>query len=119
MGTVALVNPSARWRVGNTRLRISSCIIPSEMGEASERLKSLTKQIDRLHGKSAAEAKPTKDEAAVAILYTPCGWNYSCWTLSPGPGVHEYPFMTWGEIEGTPLRLDLEESPVDIGGSSD
>ncbi|CAN6571467.1 unnamed protein product [Malus baccata var. baccata] len=37
-------------------------------------------------------------------------------TPSPAPGVDESPFITWGEIEGTPLRLDLEDNPVDIGG---
>ncbi|XP_076884287.1 uncharacterized protein LOC143533352 [Bidens hawaiensis] len=38
-------------------------------------------------------------------------------TPSPAPGVDESPFITWGEIEGTPLRLEPEETPVDIGGS--
>ncbi|KAM5580431.1 hypothetical protein ABKV19_009936 [Rosa sericea] len=38
-------------------------------------------------------------------------------TPSPAPGVDESPFITWGEIEGTPLRLDLEDTPLDIGGS--
>ncbi|KAI5340130.1 PREDICTED: DGCR14 [Prunus dulcis] len=37
-------------------------------------------------------------------------------TPSPAPGVDESPFITWGEIEGTPLRLDLEDTPIDIGG---
>ncbi|KAL9244328.1 hypothetical protein vseg_018115 [Gypsophila vaccaria] len=40
-------------------------------------------------------------------------------TPSPAPGVDESPFITWGEIEGTPLRLDLEDTPLDIGGSGD
>lgn len=40
-------------------------------------------------------------------------------TPSPAPGVDESPFITWGEIEGTPLRLDLEDMPIDIGGSAD
>ncbi|KAG0498194.1 hypothetical protein HPP92_002885 [Vanilla planifolia] len=40
-------------------------------------------------------------------------------TPSPAPGVDESPFMTWGDIEGTPLRLDLEDTPVGNGGSSD
>lgn len=35
-------------------------------------------------------------------------------TPSPAPGVDESPFMTWGEIDGTPLRLDSDETP---GGS--
>ncbi|XP_074272855.1 uncharacterized protein LOC141596547 [Silene latifolia] len=40
-------------------------------------------------------------------------------TPSPAPGVDESPFITWGEIEGTPLRLDLEDTPLDIGGRGD
>ncbi|PON63574.1 Nuclear protein DGCR [Parasponia andersonii] len=40
-------------------------------------------------------------------------------TPSPAPGVDESPFITWGEIEGTPLRLDPEDTPIDIGGSGD
>ncbi|XP_050381617.1 uncharacterized protein LOC126798650 [Argentina anserina] len=38
-------------------------------------------------------------------------------TPSPAPGVDESPFITWGEIEGTPLRLEQEDTPLDIGGS--
>lgn len=37
-------------------------------------------------------------------------------TPSPAPGVDESPFITWGEIEGTPLRLDEEGGD---GGSAD
>ncbi|KAF5741385.1 protein DGCR14 [Tripterygium wilfordii] len=40
-------------------------------------------------------------------------------TPSPAPGVDVSPFITWGEIEGTPLRLDTEDTPIDIGGSVD
>ncbi|KAL8150983.1 hypothetical protein V2J09_020791 [Rumex salicifolius] len=46
------------------------------------------------------------------------GYNYVK-TPSPAPGVDESPIITWGEIEGTPLRLDPEDTPFDIGGSSD
>ncbi|XP_016478622.1 uncharacterized protein LOC107799995 [Nicotiana tabacum] len=38
-------------------------------------------------------------------------------TPSPAPGADESPFITWGEIEGTPLRLEQEDTPIDIGGS--
>ncbi|KAM7503743.1 hypothetical protein LguiB_002647 [Lonicera macranthoides] len=38
-------------------------------------------------------------------------------TPSPAPGVDGSPFITWGEIEGTPLRLEHEDTPIDIGGS--
>ncbi|CAN6992334.1 hypothetical protein BRARA_A03588 [Brassica rapa] len=40
-------------------------------------------------------------------------------TPSPAPGLDESPFITWGEIEGTPMRLDPEDTPIDIGGSAD
>ncbi|KAL8533897.1 hypothetical protein ACS0TY_010071 [Phlomoides rotata] len=40
-------------------------------------------------------------------------------TPSPAPGADESPFITWGEIEGTPLRLESEDTPIDIGGSGD
>ncbi|KAH7297399.1 hypothetical protein KP509_26G067900 [Ceratopteris richardii] len=44
------------------------------------------------------------------------GYSYVA-TPSPAPGVDESPFMTWGEIEGTPLRLEAEDTPIGIGGS--
>ena len=34
------------------------------------------------------------------------------------PGVDESPFITWGKIDSTPLRLDPEETPIDIGGDA-
>lgn len=40
-------------------------------------------------------------------------------TPSPASGVDESPFITWGEIEGTPLRLEPEDTPLDIGGSGE
>ncbi|BBN14221.1 protein DGCR14 [Marchantia polymorpha subsp. ruderalis] len=46
------------------------------------------------------------------------GYSYVA-TPSMTPGVEESPFMTWGEIEGTPLRLETEDTPVGIGGSGD
>ncbi|CAN1121166.1 Splicing factor ESS-2 homolog [Linum perenne] len=46
------------------------------------------------------------------------GYNFVK-TPSPAPGVDESPFITWGEIEGTPMRLEDEDTPIDIGGSGD
>ncbi|KAL2653003.1 hypothetical protein R1flu_021131 [Riccia fluitans] len=46
------------------------------------------------------------------------GYSYVA-TPSLTPGIEESPFMTWGEIEGTPLRLETEDTPVGIGGSGD
>ena len=31
-------------------------------------------------------------------------------TPSPAPGIDESPLMTWGEVDGTPLRLDASET---------
>lgn len=33
-------------------------------------------------------------------------------TPSPQPGVAESPLMTWGELEGTPFRLDGSDTPI-------
>lgn len=33
-------------------------------------------------------------------------------TPSPHPGVGESPLMTWGELEGTPFRLDGSDTPL-------
>nr|CAG4640942.1 EOG090X07SU [Eulimnadia texana] len=38
-------------------------------------------------------------------------------TPSPAPGVSESPLMTWGEIEGTPFRLDGSDTPLPSAGS--
>ncbi|MQM16557.1 hypothetical protein Taro_049514 [Colocasia esculenta] len=140
--------------------------VPLTEAERAERIKGLTKEINRsntrLHGKSASDSKPSKEDSA-PVLYTsvpgstPVGaaWPFAdreaertkkydleelrktpnqfyvestkepvkgysfVRTPSPAPGVDESPFMTWGEIEGTPLRLDLEDTPVDIGGNGE
>ncbi|KAI3891627.1 hypothetical protein MKW92_007755 [Papaver armeniacum] len=68
----------------------------------------LTKEISRtntqFHGK-LIDSGPRDD--TIAVMYTP--------TPSPAPGVDDSPFITWGEIEGTPLRLETEDTPVGIG----
>jgi protein DGCR14 len=40
-------------------------------------------------------------------------------TPSPAPGVDESPIMTWGEIEGTPLRLDFDDDTFGAPGSAE
>ncbi|XP_068637822.1 uncharacterized protein [Aristolochia californica] len=127
--------------------------------ERAERLKGLTKEINRsstrFHGKML-DSRP-KEEENVAILYTPVAGSTPAVVLfadreaerskkydledlrktpnpfyaesnkksdngfsfvrtpSPAPGVDGSPFITWGEIEGTPLRLEPEDTPIDIG----
>lgn len=141
--------------------------VPLTEEERLERLKGLTKEINRsntrFHGKSADSTTETssKEEANTPILYntvpaaTPIGasWpfpdreaekskkydledlrktpnpfyvesakkaeNGYNFVRTPSPAPDGSPFMTWGEIEGTPLRLDLEDIPVDVGGSAD
>ncbi|GBG63832.1 hypothetical protein CBR_g39617 [Chara braunii] len=39
-------------------------------------------------------------------------------TPSPAPGSDESPFITWGEIEGTPIRLEAEDV-LGLGGGRD
>lgn len=39
-------------------------------------------------------------------------------TPSPHPGVAESPLMTWGELEGTPFRLDGSDTPIRPSGLS-
>ncbi|KHJ93821.1 hypothetical protein OESDEN_06258 [Oesophagostomum dentatum] len=38
-------------------------------------------------------------------------------TPSPAPGVDDSPLMTWGEIDGTPFRLDAADVQVPIGNA--
>lgn len=57
-------------------------------------------------------------QQAKGVGYPGAGYSYVA-TPSPAPGVDESPFMTWGEIEGTPLRLETEDTPVGIGGNGE
>lgn len=58
------------------------------------------------------------DSQAKGVGHLGAGYSYVA-TPSPAPGVDESPFMTWGEIEGTPLRLETEDTPVGIGGNGE
>jgi len=63
-----------------------------------------------------AQAKSGKIDVEgreVAAEETPQVNGYSfVATPSPMPGAEESPFMTWGEIEGTPFRLDASDTPI-------
>lgn len=140
---------------------------PADRGEAplteeemAERLKGLTKEINRTNTRFWGKVVDhKKEDDAVEVLYTPVagatpfplsvrdgdkvkkydledlrktpnpfyvesgkkaenGYSFVR-TPSPAPGADESPFITWGEIEGTPLRLEPEDTPIDIGGSGD
>ncbi|GFY97716.1 DGCR14-like protein [Actinidia rufa] len=137
--------------------------VPLTEEERVERLKGLTKEINRTNTRFHYKMMDSipKEEDTVAVLYTPVpgatpvpmslsdrygdklkkydlddlrktpnpfyvesskksedGYNFVR-TPSPAPGVDESPFITWGEIEGTPLRLESEDTPIGIGGSGD
>ncbi|CAI9090151.1 OLC1v1024860C1 [Oldenlandia corymbosa var. corymbosa] len=141
---------------------------PADRGEAplteeeiAERLKGLTKEINRTNTRFRGKLVDykAKEDDTVEVLYTPVagstpfpmfdragdkmkkydledlrktpnkfyvesekkaenGYSFVR-TPSPAPGVDESPFITWGEIEGTPVRLEPEDTPIDIGGSGD
>ncbi|KAL3520731.1 hypothetical protein ACH5RR_018880 [Cinchona calisaya] len=134
--------------------------VPLTEEEMAERLKGLTKEINRTNTRfrgKIVDYKPKEDDN-VEVFYTPVagttpfplsrdgdkvkkydledlrktpnpfyvesgkraenGYSFVR-TPSPAPGVDESPFITWGEIEGTPLRLEPEDTPIDIGGSGD
>jgi protein DGCR14 len=63
-------------------------------------------ELESVEGpRNAVEAVKAHHAAAFPRLATP----------SLTPGVEESPFMTWGDLEGTPLRLDLDDDvPVPV-----
>jgi protein DGCR14 len=46
------------------------------------------------------------------MFWSLCKNEISQFELLPVAGVNESPLMTWGEIEGTPFRLDGGDTPV-------
>lgn len=135
--------------------------VPLTEEEMAERLKGLTKEINRTNTRFRGKMVDykAKEDDTVEVLYTPVagatpfpisdrdgdkmkkydledlrktpnrfyvesgkkaenGYSFVR-TPSPAPGVDESPFITWGEIEGTPLRLEPEDTPIDIGGNGD
>lgn len=79
---------------------------------------SLKKKYDLEDLRKTPQAFVEKDTVKNLGRSGTSGYGYVA-TPSPAPGVDESPFMTWGEIEGTPLRLETEDTPVGIGGSGD
>lgn len=62
-----------------------------------------------IDGNTLAESVRAGNRNAFTFVKTP----------SPHPGVAESPLMTWGELEGTPFRLDGSDTPIrPIGGPS-
>jgi len=105
-GSVAEDKPSKPREIvhSNTRLEIS----PFDEGKqavaiankAAANMQAKTGKIDVEGREVAAEETPQVN-----------GYSFVA-TPSPMPGVEESPFMTWGEIEGTPFRLDASDTPI-------
>uniref|UniRef100_A0A914WGX0 Protein DGCR14 n=1 Tax=Plectus sambesii TaxID=2011161 RepID=A0A914WGX0_9BILA len=65
----------------------------------------------------AASAKGHVDVSGEVTGFKHPGQQFSMLaTPSPAPGVAESPMMTWGEIEGTPFRLDASDLTLGDGG---
>lgn len=81
----------------NTRLKTN----PFDEVENKERISDLAQcQAKSFDGKIGVDGK-------VVVATTPRinGFRFIK-TPSPAPGINESPLMTWGEVEGTPFRLD-------------
>ncbi|KAK9500430.1 hypothetical protein O3M35_001696 [Rhynocoris fuscipes] len=87
----------------NTRLKVN----PFDETENKERIQDMAhSQAKSLDGKIGVDGKELVTETpkinGFSFVKTP----------SPAPGVSESPLMTWGEIEGTPFRLDGGDTPL-------
>ncbi|PAV85042.1 hypothetical protein WR25_04484 [Diploscapter pachys] len=85
-----------------TRFPEDTKVKPSEISMARAQMMQAAVNLGRInvHGQEAVLPN------AIDLLSTP----------SPGPGVEASPLMTWGEIDGTPFRLDAPD--VDTSMSS-
>lgn len=70
-----------------------------------------------MQGSSGAETPSSASESEGAAGAAGGGYSVLA-TPSFTPGVEESPFMTWGDLEGTPLRLDPgDDIAVDPGAA--
>nr|CAG4644039.1 EOG090X07SU [Lepidurus arcticus] len=84
-----------------------------------KRQKQVLKQAASLQAKCSLGGKVDVDGKEMQIPSTPSVNGFSFMkTPSPAPGVEDTPFMTWGEIEGTPFRLDGSDTPLITHSSS-
>ncbi|XP_055704818.1 splicing factor ESS-2 homolog [Phlebotomus papatasi] len=91
---------------GNTRLIEN----PFNEQQSRETISQMAKnQQHVLEGKVDVDGNVLNTEATPQIR----GFSFVR-TPSPCPGVSESPLMTWGEIEGTPFRLDGGDTPLHL-----
>ncbi|XP_029169246.1 splicing factor ESS-2 homolog [Nylanderia fulva] len=88
----------------NTRLRIN----PFNEQQNKETINELAKSQSRANdGKIGVDGKEVVRNATPRVN----GFSFVA-TPSPRPGECESPLMTWGQIEGTPFRLDGGDTPL-------
>lgn len=89
----------------STRLQVN----PFDEQASKETVQDLAKTaaISSLSGKIGVDGKE------ITLNSTPRvnGFSYVK-TPSPAPGVDASPLMTWGQIEGTPFKLDGSDTPI-------
>lgn len=88
----------------NTRLRMNPFNEQQNKETISELAKSQSKAND---GKIGVDGKEVVRNATPRVN----GFSFVA-TPSPRPGECESPLMTWGQIEGTPFRLDGGDTPL-------
>ncbi|CAB0004709.1 unnamed protein product [Nesidiocoris tenuis] len=80
---------------------------PFDESENKERIQDLASiQARALDGKIGVDGKEMVSEMPKVNGYS------FVKTPSPAPGIDSTPLMTWGEIEGTPFRLDGSDTPL-------
>lgn len=89
----------------NTRLTVNPFNERQNSQTITELAKSQSKAND---GKIGVDGK----EVVKNSVPTVNGFGFVATTPSPRPGECESPLMTWGEIEGTPFRLDGGDTPL-------
>lgn len=97
---------SKRQQVNYSNTRLAKC--PFDENQNKETIQGLALSQSRI-----MEGKIGVDGKEVTSIETPKvnGFSYVK-TPSPAPGVNESPLMTWGNIEGTPFRLDGSDTPL-------
>ncbi|CAL8081643.1 unnamed protein product [Orchesella dallaii] len=93
----------------NTRFPHTPFKVTSKVGEPD--MLGGVKPMNLIHG--LPDGKVGVDGKEITAGQTPSvnGFKYVR-TPSPTPGVEDTPFLTWGEIEGAPFRLDASDTPV-------
>ncbi|KAL4002566.1 Nuclear protein Es2 family protein [Acanthocheilonema viteae] len=93
------------------RQKANQRIINKSATRFSEEVNKEKKQITAVKGvlQQAAVNTGKVDITGHETGFTKAGVMELVATPSPSPGVDESPFMTWGEIEGTPFRLDASD----------